>query len=318
MTIIKRHPVHIAARTGAMLLALAALAFATASAAPKERFFTGEAEDLAALIPPPPPDDSPAGLADLETVLQVQRDRTPAQVERAARAQAYGRDNALALGARVFGPEFTAANLPRTAAVLRQADEERHAVGSAVKARWNRPRPYVRDARVEPCVPRSRETSYPSGHSAVAAVWAELLGAAVPEYRARFLEEAREAMWSRVLAGMHYPTDTQAGGLLGRSLAGEMLKNKTTRDAVGEMRAEILAFLEKHPDAKARAAGAGGQGCDPKRCPFPRNRSRSLTRSRSLFLREVPRTRTSKRTRTIAEEWTSLRVAPGAQAKHRI
>jgi acid phosphatase (class A) len=193
-------------------------------------------------LPPPPPDDSPAGQADLETLLQVQADRTPAEVERARRTEKH---TAFLMGASVFGPWFTTENLPRTAQFFAEAGKQFRPFLVQAKETWHRPRPYVRDARVKPCLPFPEGLSYPSGHSATAAIWAELFGAAFPEQQAAFAAQARETMWSRVLAGVHFPSDTQAGRLLGESIGRAMLISPDTREALAGVRAEIEACRQK-------------------------------------------------------------------------
>jgi acid phosphatase (class A) len=235
----------------AVLAAAFSLIIALGAAEP--RFLATEPEAFIALIPPPPTDDSPAGLADIETLLQVQKDRTPGQAARAGRIHEH---TAMSIGAEVFGPEFTAENLPRTSAILERADDERDAVIEAVKDHWKRPRPYIRNPAVKPCVKLPLDTSYPSWHSTSGAVWTALLSEAMPEYKAAFHEEMRETMWCRVLAGVHYPTDTQAGRMLGGIIAVEMLKNQSTQDAVKVMRAEILEFIKTHPAAADRGKKA--------------------------------------------------------------
>ncbi|MDR0353198.1 MAG: phosphatase PAP2 family protein, partial [Opitutaceae bacterium] len=233
---------------------IAALLFAISLGAAEPRFLTTAHEVFYAMLPPPPPDDSPAGLADIETILQVQKDRTPAQVERARRVE---KQNTMSLGAWLFGPDFNKENLPRTYAFLRRASTERSAIIRAMKAQWSRPRPYDRGLGVEKCVPnRPAGTSYPSGHSSAGALWEVLFSAAMPEHETFFASARREIMWSRVLAGVHYPSDTQAGCLIGHAIARDMLKAPATRAALKEMRAEILAFLENHPQAALHAQNA--------------------------------------------------------------
>jgi acid phosphatase (class A) len=201
-------------------------------------------ETLIAQIPPPPADDTPAGMADVETMLQLQKDRTPAQVERATRVATH---SAMQMGANVFGPEFTKQNLPFTAEFMSAVTLERHEVLEIAKNKWDRVRPYDRGLGITLCVKRPRNTSYPSGHSAAAASWAVLYSAMFPEYKELFEDEMREAMWCRVLGGAHYPTDTQAGKKLGMLISEEMLKNPLTQTALKKARAEITAFLKKHP-----------------------------------------------------------------------
>jgi acid phosphatase (class A) len=151
-------------------------------------------------------------------------------------------------GAWVFGPEFTAENLPRTAAILHQATHQNRPLKEAAKVRIQRPRPKRRDPAGTPCLKKHPTDSYPSGHSTGAALWSAFYAAAMPEYQPLFENYVREAMWCRVLAGMHFPSDTQAGRLLGRLSAAEMLKNPAARAAAAEIRAEILSFLKTRPE----------------------------------------------------------------------
>ncbi|MDF9826124.1 acid phosphatase (class A) [Ereboglobus sp. PH5-10] len=243
-------PSHRPARFAVAFLSIFFLA-AVASAQPKSfeyRYFKSNIQDIIAQIPSPPADDSVAGMADLETLLQLQKDRTPEQVERAKRVNTHTARNVMGMGAQAFGPWFSEKNLPRTAQILREINMERHYIGITVKNHWNRPRPFVRDPRIQPCLRRPGESSYPSGHTAASAAWAGVLAAAMPEYKEPLFEEVRETMWGRVLAGVHFPTDTIAGRKLGFLIADEMLKTQVTQDAVREMRAEILAFIKANPD----------------------------------------------------------------------
>jgi acid phosphatase (class A) len=204
------------------------------------------AVDVAKLLPPPPADDSPAGRADLETVLQVQADRTPAQLARAARVAP---QTAFTFAVPVLGENFTSANLPRTTELLKEILTETRVIVLAAKARWDRTRPYLREAGVEPSVARPKNSSYPSGHSADAAIWAGIFAAAFPEYAKALDREVHEVMWSRVLGGAHYPSDTEAGKIFGDAIVQELLKNPTTKRAIAEIRAEGLPHIR--PLAKA-------------------------------------------------------------------
>lgn len=219
------------------------------SAAGGKKYFLGEGSDLLAQLPPPPADDSPAGMADLETLLQVQKDRTPGQV---ARAKRIDKHSAMQMGSVAFGPGFTAENFPRVAAILEELRKARREVGNG-KNIWDRPRPFKRSKDIVICVKRPKNSSYPSGHSATGAFFGTIFSAAFPEYAPLFEAEIRETMWGRVLGGVHYPSDTTAGRKLGMLIATEMLKAPDTQAAVAEIRAEISAHLKAHPNVKARA-----------------------------------------------------------------
>ena len=237
-------------RTSGIALIIAGFLLCPLLRAEESRYFAVDYEVVLSQIPPPPADDSIAGMADIETVLQVQRDRTPEQIARAKKVNAH---NAMSMGAHVFGPEFTKQNLPKTAGILSKATKERGNIVRAGKKQWNRTRPYDRKLGVEPCLERQVGTSYPSGHSSSGAFWATLYSAAMPEYRTLFAEQMRETMWSRVLGGVHYPTDTQAGKMLGTLIAQQMLKNPLMQEDIKIIREEILDFLKKNPQAATHA-----------------------------------------------------------------
>lgn len=232
------------------LTPLLALALCASLCAAETRYLLTPEETILAQIPPPPADDSPAGMADIEVLLQMQKDRTPAQIERATHVATH---TPMQMGASVFGPDFTAENLPRTSEILLAITAERREVVLAAKRQWNRVRPYDRGLGIDPCVYRPRDSSYPSGHSAAAATWAVIYSAAFPEYTTLFENEMRETMWCRVLGGAHYPSDTQAGKLLGAMVAREILKHQPGQDCIREIRAEVAAFLKKHPQAVTHA-----------------------------------------------------------------
>jgi len=213
------------------------------SAVRAQVFITGDAREIAGDLPPPPADNSIAGRADLETVLQVQADRTPEQEARARRVAPH---TPFLMGKAVMGEWFTAENLPRTAAIMQAVWDQTSSVTRALKADWDRARPSARDPRVHPCVPVPTNASYPSGHSTAAAVWAAVFAAAFPEHAAAFEAQAQETRWARVLGGAHFPTDVQAGRLLGERIAARMLASPAMPEALARMREEVASYRAPH------------------------------------------------------------------------
>lgn len=192
------------------------------------------------LLPPPPTDASPAGRADLAVVLRLQTDRTPPQV---AWAQQLAGHNPFLMGATAWGPAFNAENLPETAKIFKAVRDQSRPAILAAKATWNRPRPYQHDIRVTPCVPKPASSSYPSGHSVESALWAAILAAAFPEKAACFEKHVEDTMWSRIVGGAHYPTDTQAGRMLGEEIARKMLESADLQSALEIIRTETSGLL---------------------------------------------------------------------------
>jgi acid phosphatase (class A) len=165
--------------------------------------------DLVHILAPPPAPDSPAGKADLQAVLDAQRRRTPAEV---AGAEA---DSQLSVFrfADVMGPGFTPAKLPFTAAFFdRVASDDFQAI-RAPKAYFNRPRPFAADSAVKPVAYQMASASYPSGHAVLAYSDAIILAYMVPEKSTAIFDRAALYAHNRVVAGVHYPSDLEAGHL---------------------------------------------------------------------------------------------------------
>lgn len=104
-------------------------------------------------------------------------------------------------------------------------------------------RPVQRSSLVRPVIPTPGHGSLPSGHATIAAMNTELLRLMMyptgPSARAEALDRlARRIAFNRVVAGVHFPVDSQAGYALGHQLA------------------RVLAALAGHPPAELRSLAA--------------------------------------------------------------
>jgi hypothetical protein len=95
------------------------------------------------------------------------------------------------------------------------------------KTAYGRPRPIELDARLVPEVAVPRGPSYPCEHAVIAGAAAEILGHLFPHYGTRLAAAAHEAAWSRVVASAVYPSDAQAGLVLGRAVAAQVIEHAT-------------------------------------------------------------------------------------------
>ena len=110
-------------------------------------------------------------------------------------------------------------------AFFKGVGEDSVAAHKYLKDVYKRPRPFVRDAGLKPCIPPVQGFAYPSGHSTMARLFALILGDLVPARRAEFLARADEAALNRVLAGVHHPTDIAAGKILADTLYKSLKKD---------------------------------------------------------------------------------------------
>lgn len=237
-------------------LYLAVTGLLAVSSASAQQFLGPQDQNLSQILPPPPADNSPAGLADLDTLLQIQKERTPEQVARAKRVNT---QSVFGFARPVFGEWFQRKDFPRTAAIFEVIDREERDVVEAAKRTSHRPRPYQRDARIVPVVPKPGNDSYPSGHTSNAAVWAAVLTAAFPEHAAAFQDQVHETMWCRELGGVHYPTDTESGFLIGKAIGERMLAAPAMQKALEDIRAEVTPFQLKKAAGLTPAPPADGE-----------------------------------------------------------
>src|SRR5258708_21875732 len=79
------------------------------------------------------------------------------------------------------------------------------------KYAYNRPRPSRLDKDFTTVIPNPHSPSYPSEHAVAAGAAAAVLAYLFSTHAQAILAQADEAGRSRLLAGVHYPTDVQAG-----------------------------------------------------------------------------------------------------------
>src|SRR5205823_3105677 len=79
------------------------------------------------------------------------------------------------------------------------------------KYAYNRQRPSERNHRLATALSVPNSPSYPSEHAAAAQAAASVLAYFIPAEGASFQSMAEQAGWSRVLAGLQYPSDYYAG-----------------------------------------------------------------------------------------------------------
>jgi membrane-associated phospholipid phosphatase len=91
------------------------------------------------------------------------------------------------------------------------------------KYAYNRQRPSERDHKLPTALPVPNSPSYPSEHAAAAQAAATVLAYFIPGEAQSFQTMAEQAGWSRVLAGVQYPSDYYAGLELGRKVAEQVI-----------------------------------------------------------------------------------------------
>jgi acid phosphatase (class A) len=168
--------------------------------------------DARVFLPPPPTPDSALELAERAVV------RGPWSAERRQQAVEDNAIDPFAAFDAVLGADFTRANFPATYVVLDHAGRAAGFAGDPVKFIYRRARPFVADSAITPCIPddeRLRASySYPTGHGALGMGWALVLAELVPSRADAIIERGRDFGWSRIVCGVHYPSDLSAAHIV--------------------------------------------------------------------------------------------------------
>ena len=194
--------------TLALLISVLGAPSAWAQPAPKLTYFD-KIIDLTELISPPPPVDSDAWKEDLDGVLEVQQNRTDAQVRRAVTQKVL----TIYLFDEVLGPKFNARDLPVMDAFFQRMQGDARSVLVAAKNAIQRQRPITISKLVLKLggTPPRLPTGYPSGGTVFTMSTAILLAKMIPEKRYDLFERDREYGKNRILIGEHFPRDIRAG-----------------------------------------------------------------------------------------------------------
>ncbi len=195
--------------------------------------------DARVFIPPPPQANGALELAERAIV------RGPWSAERRQQALEDNAIDPFAAFDSVLGPQFTRANFPATFTVLDRAGRAAGYAGDPVKFLYSRQRPFVSDSAITPCIPdepRLRASfSYPSGHAALGFGWALVLAELVPARADALIERGRDFTWSRVVCGVHYPSDVDAGRIVASAAIARLHADPDFQREFAAARAEMAA-----------------------------------------------------------------------------
>jgi len=194
------------------------------------------------VIGPPPAPDSPRGQADRATYLQTRSLAGSPRWAQAIRDNDLWTGGALQRYACALGRPIDAKALPRTYRLLQRIELDARTVGTPPKDHFNRTRPLIGDDRPV-CVKRegwmTTNASYPSGHAMTGWAWGLVLGELAPAKASGLLEAGREIGQSRVVCGVHYLSDVEAGRQLGAAMVAAEHAKPAFRADLAAAKAEL-------------------------------------------------------------------------------
>lgn len=215
--------------TSKIILKRAGLASSRTYYVPAEQFKTIQFD-------PPPAPDSDAQKADLAYTLDWQKKRTEADCAKANVTAGVTYDT-------FWGAKSPFA-VPLPAEVNKFFDHLASDLDSAVnlmKDRYQRPRPYkAYPDQAQPCIKKSWGYSYPSGHSTFSRVFANVLSDIGPERKAEFFGVADGIALDRVIGGVHFKTDVEAGKKFGDEFHDQLLKSPAYLKDIEKMKTFLV------------------------------------------------------------------------------
>jgi acid phosphatase (class A) len=242
------------------VLALGLIAAAPAHRARPEGYLTpAQDAEIAAVLPPPPETGSAADLADKAGVRGAYRSvGSPRALVAEADAE-LDPDVAMARFDCPLGAQLQRAEAPALRRLFARTLQDGAAAWTPLKRRWMRARPNLA-LGLEPCVAQDPHqppsSSFPSGNAVLAELWGRVLAALAPDRAEAIARRARQIGDSRVVCGLHYPSDVAAGRKLGEALSAAISATPAYRADLEAARAEVAA---------ARAKGLENPGCTAER-----------------------------------------------------
>ena len=181
--------------------------------------------------PPPPACDSPEFLAALAEVRQISDTRTAEQASNATfwdfsvgtyTPPGYWNEEAARLAVKYHLNDRRAAHM---FALMNMVSFDAIVASHEAKYFYWLLRPPHADSGITTAIPLPNFPSYPANHAAVSGSMARILAYTFPAEKTRLDALAEEAAFSRVLGGIHYRFDGEAGLVLGRQIAAWALAN---------------------------------------------------------------------------------------------
>lgn len=215
----------------------------------------GELPDSLALLPPPPAEGSSALAADQAAFQASQALRDSARWQMAARDNELKFPQAAETFACALDLPIGETTTPNVNMLLRRTLADAGLSTYRAKDHYQRMRPFARN-RVGTCAPHEEEKlakdgSYPSGHSALGWAWALILSELAPERADRLLARGHAFGQSRVVCGVHWQSDVDAGRVMGSAAVAKLHSDPVFRAQLDAARMEV---------ARARSSGLRASG----------------------------------------------------------
>lgn len=217
--------------------------------------------DSLALLPVPPASGSAAQLADEAAYQQASKGKGSARWNLAAADAELKFPKAAQTFRCALGVPIQPEEAPHLTMLLRRTLTDAGLATYKAKDTYKRTRPFVAFSG-ESCTPKDeaslrKDGSYPSGHASLGWAWGMVLTQVAPERTNELIQRGFEFGQSRVVCGVHWPTDVEAGRAVGAAVVAQLNSDAVFQSQVAHARQEFKKLRSQFPD--------GPPGCDAER-----------------------------------------------------
>jgi acid phosphatase (class A) len=150
----------------------------------------------------------------------------------------------------VLGPNFTKERIPLAGEFFGKVNKDSVVGVRAIKQKYKRLRPFQANKEVQSppnIADASKGPTYPSGHGTFGAEVALLLSMMVPEKRSELFARGWQYGEQRILSGVAYPSDWEAGHIGATVMVTLMLQKPEFRADFEATKAEVRKGLGLAP-----------------------------------------------------------------------
>ncbi len=149
-----------------------------------------------------------------------------------------------------LGTSLDPAKQPILIRLLARASTDSDNLSRSAKLKYARPRPFlIKDGPI--CVAREQwlidQGSYPSGHAATGWVWGLILSELAPDRSEALMSRARSFGESRVVCGVHYVSDVEAGRVVASATVARLHSDPVFKADLEAARAELAGARASTP-----------------------------------------------------------------------
>lgn len=199
-------------------------------------------------IPPAPAPDSLTEVEDEAAYQEGKRLRQTARGKLAIADAELKSATATQMFACVMGVSISEQETPHLNALLRRSLNDAALTGQSAKETYKRARPFRTHGEAS-CTPegdaKMKDDSYPSGHAAIGWAWGLILSQIAPEKQEELLVRGFDYGQSRVICGVHWQSDVDAGRLVGAAAVARLQSNPVFREQLELARQEVASARQK-------------------------------------------------------------------------